>query len=111
MSHEHVDPGFYGGPHWSFFDQFITSGLATLFWLAVIAALAWGALRLVRRRNAAHQVAFADEPSALELVRRRYALGEIDVATFEAMTVQLLASEERERAVIPQGRTYDQPFV
>lgn len=54
MSHEHVDPGFYGGPHWSFFDQFITSGLATLFWLAVIAALAWGALLLVRRRNAAH---------------------------------------------------------
>lgn len=106
MPHEHFGHGFYAGPHWPLLGLLIMGGLFTLFWLAVLGAIAWAALRYARRRNVAPRVAFADEPSAMELVRRRYALGELDVATFEAMTVQLLASEERERTFIPPEGTY-----
>jgi putative membrane protein len=97
MPHEHFGHGFYAGPHWSLLERLFMGGLFTLFWLAVLGAIVWGVVQFVRRRDAAPPVAFADEPSAMELVRRRYALGEIDVETFESMTAQLLASEERER--------------
>lgn len=100
MPHERFGHGFYAGPHWSLLERLLIGGLFTLFWLAVLGLIAWAALRIVRRRNAAQPpIAFANELSALELVRQRYALGEIDVETFEAMMVQLLASEERERPV------------
>jgi hypothetical protein len=39
----------------------------------------------------------SDDPSALELLRRRYVVGEIDTPTFEAMTGQLLLSERAEQ--------------
>lgn len=112
MPHEHFEPGFYAGPHWPLWERLLLGGLSTLFWLAILGALAWAVVRFVRQRNAARPpVAFANEPSAMELVRRRYALGEIDVATFEAMTVQLLASEEQERTANLQGRGYEHPLV
>jgi hypothetical protein len=37
-----------------------------------------------------------EEPSALELLRRRYILGQIDVETFEEMLVEVLELEEQE---------------
>lgn len=111
MPHEHFDSGFYAGPHWSLLERLLIGGLSTLFWLAVLGAIAWAVVHYVRRRNAAPPAALADEPSVLELLRRRYALGEIDVEMFESMTVQLLASEERERRFIPQGHTYEQPLA
>jgi uncharacterized membrane protein len=37
-----------------------------------------------------------DDPSALELLRRRYVVGEIDTPTFEEMTERLLLSERAE---------------
>lgn len=114
MPHEHFGHGFYGGPHWSLFERLLMGGLSLLsilFWLAVLGAIAWAVLRVVRQRRAAPPITYANEPSALELLRRRYALGEIDVETFEAMTVQLLVSEERERGFTPQGRAYEQPLV
>jgi uncharacterized membrane protein len=111
MPHEHFGHGFYAGPHWPLFERLLVGGLSILFWLVVLGAVVWGVLRFARRRNIAPPVDFAYEPSALELLRRRYALGEIDVETFEAMTMQLLASEERERRFTPQGHTYEQPLV
>jgi len=38
-----------------------------------------------------------DDPSALELLRRRYVVGEIDTPTFEEMTGRLLLSERAEQ--------------
>jgi hypothetical protein len=38
-----------------------------------------------------------DDPSALELLRRRYVVGEIDTPTFEGMTERLLLSERVEQ--------------
>lgn len=37
-----------------------------------------------------------DDPSAFELLRRRYVVGEIDTPTFETMTERLLLSERAE---------------
>src|SRR6185312_9518123 len=82
-------PGFAGfdGPgHWVMGLAFM--GLSLLFWAGLIALVAWALMRwaLPRLRGlpamAAMQTA---QPSAIETLRHRYALGEIDTATFETM--------------------------
>lgn len=75
-------------------------GVQTLFWLGLIGFLIWGAVRLFTRRRpmaAPYPLAETQETSAIELLRRRYALGEIDADTFEAMLERLLASERYDR--------------
>jgi hypothetical protein len=57
----------------------------------------WLAIQSRQRQNAAPPLAQASEPSAVELLRRRYVAGEIDTLTFEEMLGELMASEERER--------------
>jgi uncharacterized membrane protein len=74
-------------------------GLSLLFWLGIPALLVWASLRWVAPRlramsGSAFQVA---QPSAVETLRHRYALGEIDAPTFETMVERILASEARER--------------
>ena len=94
-------PGFAGfdGPgHWVMGLAFM--GLSLLFWAGLIALVAWALMRwaLPRLRGlpamAAMQTA---QPSAIETLRHRYALGEIDAPTFEQMVERVLASEARER--------------
>jgi hypothetical protein len=46
----------------------------------------------------------ADDPSAFELLRRRYVVGEIDTPTFEEMTGRLLLSERAEEQGPPLAR-------
>lgn len=90
---------FGGGPSPWFGLLFF--GLQSLFWLALIGAAIWGLARAfgARRLNAAPQMmAEIADPSAVELLRRRYVMGEIDADTFEAMMERVLASEERERS-------------
>ena len=48
-----------------------------LFWVGVVVLVVWGASALFGRRGD------AAEPDALELLRRRYARGEIGEAEFE----------------------------
>jgi putative membrane protein len=48
-----------------------------LFWVGVVVLVVWGAAALFGRRGD------AAEPDALELLRRRYARGEISEAEFE----------------------------
>jgi len=81
-------------------------GLSLLFWLGLTALVAWALIRWVLPRlrglpamggampGSAMQAA---RPSAVETLRHRYALGEIDTATFETMVERILASEARER--------------
>lgn len=45
------------------------------------------------REFQARRVRVVAEPSAVELLRRRYVLGEIDMLTFEEMLDELLATE------------------
>lgn len=96
MPPEHFWHGPFGGPLWSPFGQFVVWGLTTLLWLLIIGAIIWAVMRLIRRAQPA-QAPSSSEPSALEIVRRRYALGQIDRETFEEMIGRLLASEERDQ--------------
>jgi len=83
-------------------------GLSLLFWLGIPALLVWAALRWVAPRwrgmggmsamsAAMTQPVQPAQPSAIETLRHRYALGEIDSDTFEQMVERILASEARER--------------
>ncbi len=83
-------------------------GVSLLFWVGVIALGVWAARRwlMPRLRGAPLMTAFAagpsrayvgGQPSAIETLRHRYAMGEIDAPTFEQMVERILASEARER--------------
>lgn len=111
MPDKHFDPSPYAGSDWSLLEHLIAGGFSMLFWLAVLGTIVWAVWHYTRQINAAQPAALLDEPSAMELLRRRYALGEIDVETFETMTERLLVSEERERTHVPQGRRYEHPLL
>ncbi|MBV9712015.1 MAG: SHOCT domain-containing protein [Ktedonobacteraceae bacterium] len=76
--------------------------LSSLFWLVLFATLIW---LLVRQLGAQNRPPFPpfvahhpgplpfQQPSALEILRQRYARGEIDAATFDQMRERLEASE------------------
>lgn len=93
--------GPHGGPPFAPFDSFLAAGLSTLFWLVVLGGIAWAVLRYMRLTRAARMQALSDEPSAMELLRRRYVMGYLDVDAFEEMVTHVLASEMRERSYVP----------
>ena len=66
-----------------------------LIWLVILGLVLWAVVRWLDRRVTPPGP--ASSPSALELLRQRYARGEIDAATFGAMQAQLEASQARER--------------
>ena len=73
--------------------------LGGLLWIVIWAFLFWGLTRWFGSRNRRMPFYHPDQPpvelSALEILRQRYARGEIDAATFERM---------RERLENPVGR-------
>jgi uncharacterized membrane protein len=96
--HDRFGADHFAGGH-EFAPLFFTG--MTLLWLVapVVVGLAYLAWRRWREALAGHahaQALLADDPSAFELLRRRYVVGEIDVATFEEMTGRLLVSERLE---------------
>jgi putative membrane protein len=74
--------------------------LGTAFWVALLVVLVWALIRWLDRRNTVTSTQEphmpASGPSALEILRQRYARGEIDTATFEQMRERLVASGARE---------------
>ena len=70
--------------------------LGTIFWIALLGILIWALLNWLTRRNQ-HFIAYPPppplyQPSAMEILRQRYARGEIDDATFHQMRERLEAS-------------------
>ena len=66
--------------------------LNAVVWIALIGLLIWGVSRVfVNRGPSANQPDRG--PSALEILRQRYARGEIDTATFDEMRRRLEAGE------------------
>ncbi|HZO71713.1 MAG TPA: SHOCT domain-containing protein [Ktedonobacteraceae bacterium] len=76
--------------------------LGKVFWIVILALLIGFAIRRFgfRHRYAPyaqapfyHYTAPQNQPSALEVLRQRYARGEIDAVTFDQMRERLQASE------------------
>ena len=77
-------------------------GLGSLFWLVLLGFAIWLLVRWLTRNNPAtpsNPDTPPTPPSALEILRQRYARGEIDTPTFETMRERLLqiTSEHEER--------------
>lgn len=100
MPPDHFWHGPSDGPFWSPFGHFLAFDLSALLWLLLLGGIIWAVLHLMRRVQPAQAPSSSAEPSALEILRRRYALGQIDHAAFEEMTSHLLASEERDQPPI-----------
>ena len=83
----------------------LLSTLGTLLWIALFLGLAWALIRWI---SPYILPMIADifgvgraEPSALEILRRRYAAGEINAVRFEQMRERLEASYSRHGNGIP----------
>jgi putative membrane protein len=67
--------------------------LFPLLWIGIVALFCWGAYRWFasgnRRRSYNHPDQPPGAPSALEILRQRYARGDIDSTTFEQMRERL----------------------
>ena len=63
--------------------------LLPLFWIGIVALFCWGASRWFGWRDRREPFYTPFEPDALEILRRRYARGEIDGTTFDQMRERL----------------------
>jgi putative membrane protein len=98
------------GPPWGgeFFwgPGMLLSLLGILFWIALMIGLAWAILSLllplIRPMLGDIFGSKSTDVSALEILRRRYAAGEIDRDTFEQMHERLMASYRQEGHGMPQ---------
>lgn len=69
--------------------------ISTIFWLGLAALAVWALFLLVRRATRGSTIyGPTEQPSATEILRARYARGEIDATTFREMMAQLTATEE-----------------
>ena len=84
----------------------LLSVLIVLFWIALLIGLTWVILSLllpsIRRMLPDIFGTESKGIPALEILRRRYAAGEIDSATFEQMWERLMASYQQKSRVMLQ---------
>ena len=64
-----------------------------ILWIAILVILVWALIRWWERKARVPGPSGSTSASALEILRQRYARGEIDTATFEQMRERLQASE------------------
>ena len=74
--------------------------LGRIFWLIILGLLIWSVIRWLSSRNRhMHMPPFytpwtpSAQPSAMEILRQRYARGEIDAVTFDQMRERIEAAE------------------
>ena len=89
----------FGFDH-EFFGEVIPL-LWTFVWIALLAVLAWALLRWLTTKNPSfigyHSTPPQYQPSAIEILRQRYARGEIDDVTFQQMRERLEASTAQQQ--------------
>src|SRR5260370_34762683 len=83
---------FGDGPRWW---SLAAMGFSTLFWLALLGVLVWAASRYLGRRQSEPVPVVDAEPSAVQLLRHRYVMGEIDVETLDAKLHHLMVAARR----------------
>lgn len=71
--------------------------LGTIFWIALLGVLVWALLRWLTASRNIPVIGYQPtpppyQPSALEILRQRYARGEIDEVTYQQMRERLEAS-------------------
>lgn len=76
----------------------LLGGLSRLFWLILLAVLVWVAIRWLTTHSGpstphAPTGTPINQLSAMEILRQRYARGEIDAATFDQMRERLEGSQ------------------
>jgi putative membrane protein len=71
-----------------------------IIWLVLVGLVIWALVRWVDRRTTTQ--APTSGPSAMEMLRQRYARGEIDAATFDQMRERLEASSARDETLLPR---------
>jgi hypothetical protein len=93
------DPFHHGPPPGAYspLAQLIYLGLANPFWIGLFGMMIWAVLRSTLSLNQRSLSAPEEEPSALERLRRRYILGQIDIETFEEGLMEVLELEEQDR--------------
>jgi putative membrane protein len=95
-------PGMWGpGFGWYGFGMMV---FWVIVFLALVGLMVWAIARGWQNRNLPMPPGTRspqEGPSALEVLRRRYARGEIDTATYEAMRERLEAPGESGRPPIP----------
>jgi putative membrane protein len=76
--------------------------LVALFGLALTGVIIWGVVRLASGRAWRHHAVHAPPAlSAEDIVRQRYARGEIDAQTYEAMRERLVSGEPSPEPTTP----------
>jgi putative membrane protein len=107
----------FGGP---FGFHLLGAGLMTLFWLALLGLLVWTVLRLARGRPSrlagAPWQGYAappqyNGPTATEILRQRYARGEIDADTYQQMLERLQASVPPAPGAAEWSNPSDRPML
>jgi putative membrane protein len=74
--------------------------VSSLLWLGLIAIAVWAFARWASRPTRRDASSVPPTPSAIEILRQRFARGEIESDTFERMRWQLEAAEPRPPATI-----------
>lgn len=67
-------------------------GLGGLLWLALLGLAIWAIVRLVGSRMSTSAPPAPAAPAAEEILRQRFARGEIDAATYDQMRERLRSS-------------------
>lgn len=67
-------------------------GLGGLLWLALLGLVVWAIVRLAGGRGSTSAPPAPPAPAAEEILRQRFARGEIDAATYDQMRERLRSS-------------------
>lgn len=64
-------------------------GFGWIFWLVILGVIVWLAVTLINRSTGSRHEAFQTKDTPLEVLRRRYARGEISKEEFREMKAEL----------------------